>query len=142
MKDKFQKLHLEARKAKEVVKKDAYETVLNAIQQKEIELRRDLSEPEVVAIAQKTIKQFRETADFAYQAGKSNVDEKIKASAIEELLPKQLSDEELLPLIQDIITKHGLPLEKRSLGIVMGFIKGAKLNTTGEVVSRLFNTLL
>ena len=65
IKEKIKKLHIESRKNKNNIAKETYESVLSLIQSNEIALRKELEDSEIIAIIQKVIKQFQETADFA-----------------------------------------------------------------------------
>ena len=70
--------------------------VNGAIKNKEIELKRDLTDDEVVTVVNKEVKQYNESLEFAVQKGDETAIQTIK-NAIELLstyLPEQLSDEE------------------------------------------------
>lgn len=143
IKEKIKKLHIESRKNKDNVAKETYESVLSLVQSNEIALRKELEDFEIIAIIQKVIKQFQETADFAKNGGRDNTNELESVRILQELLPRQLTDEEVLEFIKGYVEVNNLPLTKGSTGIVVkAIVAKSEGMTDGKTVSRLFNELL
>lgn len=143
IKEKIKKLHIESRKNKNNIAKETYESVLSLIQSNEIALRKELEDSEIIAIIQKVIKQFQETADFAKNGSRDNTNELESVRILQELLPRQLTDEEVIEFIKDYVEVNNLPLTKGSTGIVVkAIVAKSEGMTDGKTVSRLFNELL
>ena len=143
IKEKIKKLHVESRKNKDNVAKETYESVLSLIQSNEIALRKELEDFKIIAIIQKVIKQFQETADFAKNGGRDNANELESVRILQELLPRQLTDEEVRVLIRDYVAVNEIPFTKASTGIVVKDIVSQNEGMTdGKTVSRIFNEVL
>lgn len=141
MKEQFKKLHLEARKAKDNVKKDTYESVLSAMQIKEIELQRSLTDSEVTNVIHKVIKQYRETAEALESRGDSSIDQVTSAKTLENLLPKAMTDAE----IQELIDAHFdlSTLTKKDMGnVVKTIVALSEGRTDGKTVSGIVSKQL
>jgi len=81
----------------------------------------DLSEDQELKILQKLVKQRRESADIYKSQNRQDLsDNELKEAAIiEEYLPKQLSEAELIPVLKEIIKRAGASSSKE-MGRVMG----------------------
>jgi uncharacterized protein YqeY len=81
----------------------------------------DLSEDQEMKILQKLVKQRRESADIFKTQNRPELYEiEVKEAAIiEEYLPKQMSESELIPLLKVIIQRVGASSPK-DMGKVMG----------------------
>ncbi len=95
----------EALKARDKVRLDTVRSVLSAMQYEAISNKVDeLSEEENLAVLQREIKKRREEIEFAEQAKRSDLIDKLKTeiASLESFLPKQLSSEELEKILADI----------------------------------------
>ncbi len=99
----------EAMKAHDEDGKRVYRMVLSALKFAEKTSGKELEESEAVAILQKELKIRKESLDEAVKAGREEVAEEARKdiAAIEPLLPKQLSVEELRQIISDAIAEVG-----------------------------------
>lgn len=81
----------------------------------------DASEDEGVRMLQKLVKQRKESAELYVQQGRQDLadPEIAEAAIIEQYLPKQLSEDELRPIIAEIIAKVGAA-GPQDMGKVMG----------------------
>jgi uncharacterized protein YqeY len=81
----------------------------------------ELSEDQEMKILQKMVKQRRESADIYKTQNRPELyDSEVKeASIIEEYLPKQMSESELIPVLKAIIQRVGA-LSPKDMGKVMG----------------------
>lgn len=99
----------EAMKAHDEDGKRVYRMVLSALKFAEKTSGKELEESEAVAILQKELKIRKESLDEAVKAGREEAAEEARKdiAAIEPLLPKQLSVEELRQIISDAIAEVG-----------------------------------
>lgn len=122
--------------------------VLRAIKTKFTELEKsvkDPSESDYITVLKKAAKQRREShliyvnaarAELAYQ-------EMSEALFIEDFLPKQLDEWEVIALIKNVIYENNIPLEQSQMGnIVKLVVKESGGQTDGKTVSTLFRSLL
>ena len=81
----------------------------------------DLSDDQEMKILQKLVKQRRESAEIYKTQNRTDLYEnEIKEAAIiEEYLPRQMTEAELIPLLKDIIQRVGAT-SSRDMGKVMG----------------------
>ena len=104
MKAKLQAAMKEALKAKDKVRLDTVRGVLSAIQYEAMEKKvDDLSADQSLAVIQREIKKRREEIEFATQARRDDLLEKLQQeiAALEGFLPKQLSAVELEKILVD-----------------------------------------
>ncbi len=109
-----------AMKARDQLRMDAIRMVKAALQNKEIELKKDLDEAEVSRVLLTLVKQRKEAAEL-YQKGKRDdlADKELKELAIiEAYLPKALSQEEIVQIVEGVIRESG-PVTMKDMGKVM-----------------------
>jgi uncharacterized protein len=102
------------------------------------------SDEEGIKMLQKLVKQRRESADLYIQQGRQDLAEPelAEAAVIEQYLPKQLSEEELRPIIADIISKVGAS-GPQDMGKVMGAAsKELAGKADGKTISGVVKALL
>lgn len=104
-----------------------------------------LSEADELKIVQKLVKQRQDSAALYNEQGRVDLAEPelAQAKVLEQFLPKQLSEEELTQVIQEIITKTGASSMK-DMGKVMGMASqslGGKADgkSISEVVKKLLS---
>ncbi|MCH9813577.1 MAG: GatB/YqeY domain-containing protein [Epsilonproteobacteria bacterium] len=135
----------DAMKAKDVFKRETIRFLMSALKQVEVDERRELSDDDIFKIIQKSIKQ-REDAALQYkEAERDDLCEKELAEAeiLKAYLPKQLSSEELMTLVQGIIDESGATGMK-DMGRVMKLASehvgaGADGKTMSAIVKKLLN---
>ena len=104
----------------------------------------ELSPEKEIIIIQKLVKQRKETAEIYKANNRTDLYdiEMFQASVIEKYLPQQLSDEELIPILKDIIAKAGATSIK-DMGKVMGAAtKQLAGKADSKTVSEKIKTLL
>ncbi len=109
-----------AMKARDQLRMDAIRMVKAALQNKEIELKKALDEAEMSRVLIGLVKQRKEAAE-QYQKGKRQdlADKELKEIAIiEAYLPKALSQEEIVKIVEDAIKETGAAAAK-DMGKVM-----------------------
>ena len=114
-----------AMKAKEAQRLSAVRLLLAAIQQREVDERKELSDAEVVAVIEKMIKQRRDSiSQFQAANRKDLVDgETFELNLLSGYLPKQMTDDEIAQEVSAAIAQtgaKGVP----DMGKVMGVLKG------------------
>lgn len=109
-----------AMKARDQLRMDAIRMVKAALQNKEIELKKELDEAEMSRVLLTLVKQRKEAAEL-YQKGKREdlADKELKELAIiEAYLPKALSQEEIAQIVESVIQEVG-PVTLKDMGKVM-----------------------
>lgn len=93
-----------AMKARDQRRLDALRYLLSQIKNREIDVKHELTDDEATKLLQTEAKRRRESIDAYQKGGRKDLEEKerYELSVIEEFLPKQLSDEEILALILEV----------------------------------------
>ena len=97
---------------------------LAAIQQREVDSRKELDDLEVQTILEKMVKQRNEAAEQFIKGSREDLAKKEKAEIeiLNEYLPDPLTEEETVALINEVITSLGAN-SPGDMGRVMGEIK-------------------
>ena len=134
----------EAMKAKDSARRDAIRLLQSAIKQAEIDGGAALDDAAIVDILSKEAKKRRETIDELERAGRAAdaAGERLELAVTEEFLPRQMSPDELRPLVQAAIDESGAASMKEMgqvMRIVMPKVQG---RADGAAVSALARELL
>ena len=134
----------EAMKAKDSARRDAIRLLQSAIKQAEIDGGAALDSAAITDILSKEAKKRRETIDELERAGRAAdaAGERLELAVTEEFLPRQMSPEELRPLVQAAIDESGAASMKEMgqvMRIVMPRVQG---RADGAAVSALVKELL
>ena len=94
------------------------------IKKEEIEKIEELTDEETISIVQKMIKQRKDSFSQFEQAGREELAEKEarEISILEQFLPEQLSEEEILQEVNQAIAESGAEA-MQDMGKVMGLLK-------------------
>jgi uncharacterized protein YqeY len=113
-----------AMRAKAAARLSAIRLILAAIKQKEVDERVEVTDPDVVSILEKMIKQRRESiAQFEKAARTDLVDaEKFELGVLSGYLPRQMSDAEVQEQINSVVAETGASGIK-DMGKVMALLK-------------------
>ena len=122
---KYQELQDEikaAMKARDKNRLSILRQVHGEIKNIEVNERREITDEDVDAMLKRTIKQTKETLDGSIKAG--NDQERTdrlteQVEILESYLPKQVSGEELIALIEEVLAETGAAT-KKEMGKVMG----------------------
>ena len=108
-------------KAKDAKKRDALRLLMSAFKQIEVDERKELSDEDVVKIIQQQIKRRDDAAEQYKNAGREELmqNELDEIAYYQEYLPAQLSDDELVLVLKEIVAKVGASTIK-DIGKVMG----------------------
>lgn len=134
-----------AMKAHDNARRDILRQVHTEIKNIEVNERREVTDADVDAMLKRTIKQTKETLDGSIKA--ANNDERTalltkQVEILESYLPKQVSGDELVELIEKTLAETGAT-SKREMGKVMGALTAAtggnfdKAAAAKELQSRL-----
>ena len=121
-----------AMKARDQLRMDAIRMVKAALQNKEIELKKELDEAEMSRVLLTLVKQRKEAAE-QYKQGKRQdlADKELKELAIiEAYLPKALSQDEIIQIVEGAIREAG-PVTMKDMGKVM---KAVTAKLAGQAV--------
>lgn len=134
----------ESLKARQTERLSALRMFLAAIKNDEIAKQKEATDGDVILVAQKQIKQRRESAEIYEKAGRGELAAKEKAEieVLSKFLPQQLSQEELKNTVNEVIAS--LPDDERNnfgkvMGMVMAKVKG---KADGNTVSRVVKEIL
>lgn len=99
----------QAMKMKEQLRVDVIRMIMAALQNKELELKRQLDEGETTRTLTTLVKQRKEAAELYQKANRVDLlDKEMKEIAIvEQYLPKAPSEEEITQVIQTVIQETG-----------------------------------
>ena len=129
----------EAMKNKDEIKKDTITLLRSAILQVEKDNQKQLSEDEMLAIVSKEVKKRKESIADYEKANREDIVQKLKKEIeiLSEYLPEQLSEEEIIKIVEEAINETGAT-SPRDMGKVMQAIR-PKTNgkADGKVVSQI-----
>lgn len=134
----------DAMKSKDKERRDVLRLLQSAIKQVEIDEQTELDNDAVEQILQKEAKKRRETISELEKAGRTDSieAEQFELTVIEDFLPKQLTQDELRPIVQAAIEESGAT-SMREMGqimkIVMPQVQG---RTDGKQVNIIVKELL
>ncbi len=112
-----------AMKAKNEAAVSALRMLKSALKYKEVDLKRDLTDEEVIEVLGKQAKQRKESIEGFEKGGRaeSAKNEKAELALIESYLPAALSEEELVKLVEEAVKATGAAGPKE-MGKVMGWL--------------------
>jgi uncharacterized protein YqeY len=99
----------EALKAGEKVRLSALRLLAASVKNREVELRRDVTEEEFLEVVAREVKRRKEAAEAYEQAGREDLldRERQEQAALETYLPAGLSDQEVEALVEEAIASTG-----------------------------------
>ncbi|GAB6100251.1 GatB/YqeY domain-containing protein [Halanaerocella petrolearia] len=129
----------DAMKSKEKKKLAVIRMARAEIKDAEINERKDLSDDEIIEVLAKLVKQTKESlAEFEKAGDEDRVAEaKQEIEILQEYLPEQLSEEEIVDIVEETVTDLGAQ-DMSDMGQVMGAIMPkVKGRADGNVVNKL-----
>jgi uncharacterized protein YqeY len=133
-----------AMRAREAERLSAIRLILAAIKQLEVDERKDLSDPEIVSVIEKMMKQRRDSIAQFQAAGRKDLADKesFELGLLSSYLPQQLSEEEIASEVASVVAQTGAK-GASDMGRVMGLLK-AKLAGRADMakVSTMVKTKL
>jgi uncharacterized protein YqeY len=112
-----------AQKARDEARLSALRFIKSAIQYKQVELKKDLTDADVIDVLARQAKQRRESIEGFEKGGRADLvaKEKAELAIVEEYLPKQMSDDELAAEVKAAISESGAASLKE-MGKVMAVL--------------------
>ena len=109
LKDKLLSDMKEALKSKDSPRLNTIRSVVAAIKNQEIDLRKELQEDEVLSLVTREVKKRKEAFVLFEQGGRMDLVEKEKQeyAILQTYLPEQVSEEDLRKRIQEVIAETG-----------------------------------
>lgn len=137
LQDKIEKDLVDARKSKDAEKAGVLQLIKASIEKEQIAKKDNLTEDEVIALVKREHKQGKESLDAAVEAGRKHLIKSYsdKLVIIEQYLPKQLTEGEILSILTNAGAKKGDNIGKL-MGIVM---KDYKSQVDGALVKKVIN---
>lgn len=111
----------------------------SSIKNREVELGHELTEEEFVEVVGREVKRRKEAAEAYRDAGRAELEEQERAeqAILEAYLPEQLSEEELVKVVDEAIAATGAS-DPKEVGKVMAHVMGKhKGRVDGSTVNRL-----
>jgi uncharacterized protein YqeY len=133
-----------AMKAGDTLTRDTTRLVIADIKKREVDLKKDLTDDEELAVLQKGVKSREDSVAQYSAAGRTDLADKEQAEigVIQRYLPKTLGEPETKSLVQQTIQKLGLT-SKKDLGQVMKTVLAEhKGQVDGKLVQKLAGELL
>jgi len=106
-------------------RRDALRLLLAALKQREVDERKELTDPEVIAVVDKMLKQRRDSIAQFEQGGRQDLAdaEKFEVSVLEAYMPQALTEDEIMAAVTGAIAESGAK-GPADMGKVMGVLKG------------------
>lgn len=124
LKQKISEDMKDAMRAKDSARLGAIRLLLAAIKQREIDERIELSDADVITAIEKMLKQRRDSIAAFESANRTDLAdiEKYEVSVLQEYLPQQLTEVEILSILDQVVADTGAAGVK-DMGKVMAAIK-------------------
>lgn len=144
LKAQLEKSLLDAMRANNTQCKNVLRLVLTAVKLAEVEKGTKLDDTGIITIIQREIKQHQETIEGARKANRQDlIDITLKEiSILETFLPKQLSQEELIPIVKEAILSSGAKGIKEMGQVMKAILPRVAGKASNEIVSKLVRELL
>ena len=113
-----------AMRAKDSARLGAIRLLLSAIKQREVDERIELTDADVIAVIEKMLKQRRDSITAFESANRVDLAdiEKYEVGVLQTYMPKQMSDDEISAIINQVIADSGAEGAK-DMGKVVGLVK-------------------
>ena len=139
LKDKLLSDMKEALKSKDSLRLNTIRSVIAAIKNQEIDLRKELQDDEVLSIVTHEVKKRKEASALFEQGGRTDLVEKEKQehTILQAYLPDQVSEEDLRKRIQEVITETGAEGMKDLGKIMKALVPEFKGKTDNSLIKDL-----
>lgn len=131
-------------KEKKKVELTGIRMVNASIKNKEIDLKRELTDEEVVAVIKKQVKEHKESLEYVIKTEDTVAQEELNTyiSMLEKYLPKQMDESQARDIIENLLKENGITSvsqKGQAMKTVMPVLKG-KLD--GQIISKIVSELL
>ncbi len=130
-----------AMRARDQVRLDTVRFMLSQIKNVEIDLKREMTDEEIISLLKKEVKNRKEAMDQFLAGGRQDlVDEETgKLAIIQEFLPAEMSDEELQKIVQEVVDSN----QGKEFGLIMREVMAkVKGQADGSRVSGMVKVLV
>ena len=140
MKDELLQDLKEAMKNKDTLRKDTITMLRAAILQVEKDSQKTLTDDEICAIVAKEVKKRKESVKEYEDAGRQDIADSLKQEVeiLSKYLPEQLSQEEIVKLVEDAVKESGAA-SPRDMGKVMSILRP---KTAGKADGKLASDIV
>ena len=128
-----------ATKARDAVGKNALRMLRAAVKNREVELRTELDDQEVLRVIRTQVKQHRDSIRQFREAGRSDLakKEEQELTILMSFMPEQLSEEAIGRMVTQVIAELGAK-DMRDMGKVMKALMAKLANSAnGKVVNKI-----
>lgn len=110
-----------AMRAKDSATLSTLRLLLSALKNKKIDVQHELSDAEVMDVVKTQVKQLKDSIESFKAGGREDLatSTQIEVGVLEQYLPTQMSDEELVKIVKEAVEKSGAT-SKADMGKVMG----------------------
>ncbi len=129
----------EAMKAKDSLRLSSIRLIRSAVKNKDIELKREIAEQEIVEVIATLVKQRRESIRLFGEAGRQDLVEKEEKELVVllDFLPQQLSREAVAELVDRVIAESGAKGGKDMGRVMKALMPHVAGRADGKMVSDL-----
>lgn len=140
MKDELLQDLKETMKNKDTLRKDTITMLRAAILQVEKDSQKTLTDDEICAIVAKEVKKRKESVKEYEDAGRQDIADSLKQEVeiLSKYLPEQLSQEEIVKLVEDAVKESGAA-SPRDMGKVMSILRP---KTAGKADGKLVSDIV
>lgn len=144
LKEKLKSDLKEAQKSRDSLKTDTLRLLFSEIKNKEIDLRRELGDEEIISLLTTQIKKRKEAAGMYEKGGRQDLQEQEanEAAFLETYLPEQVGEEELRKRIGEIIAEVGAQSPGDMGKVMKAVIPEFKGKADGSIIKNLVVELL
>ncbi len=144
LKDDISSEVITALKAKDSMRVATLRYLLSAVKNKEKDLRRDIEDPEVVAVAQVQVKQRRDSIEQFVSGGREDLADKERAELeiLMNFVPEEMDADEIRSIVTEAKEATGATSMKdmgKLMGAIMPKVKG---RADGKLVNSIVKELL
>ena len=131
-------------KSKDTIRLNTIRSIINAIKNKEIDLRRELNENEIFEVLNSLAKQRREAIEQYEKGNRQDLADKEKEELkiILEYLPEQLSEEEIEQIVKETIERLGATSLKDMGKVMKEVMHKVKGRADGRKVNEMVKKFL
>ncbi len=130
--------------ARDDAKRDTLRLVMADLKNKQIELGRDLEDPEVLAVITKAKKSRQDSLEQFTEAGREDLVaiERAELEIIAAYLPEEMGEDELREIITAVVAEVGATEAKEMGAVMKALMPKVKGRADGKAVQRIVMELL
>jgi uncharacterized protein YqeY len=139
LRDKINDAYKTAMKARDEIGIRAIRFLNADIRKLEVDERREASEADLLAMIQRGIKRRRETIEVAQTQKRQDIvdAESAEVKVLEQFLPRQLTEPELVALIESTIAETGAAAKKEQGKVMSALMPKLQGRADGKLVAKL-----